>query len=223
MNILENLISLIAPHNCIVCDSEGSVLCSGCLNSELTEPVSRCYRCHQISRNQSVCPPCRKVVPIQNVWIATDYGEIPKKLIYRLKFERASAAALPIAAKIDQIIPVLPPDTIICHIPTANSRIRVRGYDQAAEIAAHLVKIRGLESRTLLIRSGKSRQVGSGRKDRFKHLEDAFKLKDTKLPKKANILLVDDVTTTGATIESAAKVLKTAGIKTISAAVFAQP
>ena len=223
MNILEKLIGLVAPHNCIVCDYEGSVLCGGCLNSELTEAISRCYRCLRVSSDQAVCRSCRASVPIPHVWIATDYGEIPKKLIHKFKFERAVAAAVPIAIKIDETLPYLPEETIICHIPTANNRVRMRGYDQAAEIAKHLAEIRGYTHKTLLSRTGKSRQVGSSRTDRFRQLENAFAIKDSNAIKDAKILLVDDITTTGSTIESAAKILKKAGARTIDAAVFAQP
>lgn len=223
MNLLERLIGLVAPHNCIVCGYEGSVLCGGCLNSELTEAVSRCYRCHRVSSNQAVCRSCRSSVPIPHVWIATDYGEIPKKLVHKLKFERAVAAAVPIAKKIDETLPNLPEETIICHIPTADSRVRMRGYDQAAEIAKNLARIRGCSHKTLLIRTGKSRQVGSSRTDRFRQLENAFAAKDLNAIKSAKILLIDDITTTGSTIESAAKILKRAGARTIYAAVFAQP
>ena len=221
MNRLETLISLVAPHNCIVCDLEGDLLCNGCLNAELTEIPGRCYRCHKVSQNQAVCKECRKTVPIRHVWVATDYGEIPKKLIYKFKFERAVAAAGPIARKIDQFIPHLPPDTVVCHIPTANNRVRIRGYDQAAEIAKCLAKIRGYTYRASLVRIGKSRQVGSSRKDRFRHLNSAFRVKNYDLSR-ANILLIDDITTTGATIEAAARTLKESGAKAIDAAVFAQ-
>lgn len=197
-------------------------MCEPCLNAELTQVASRCYRCHRTSPNQSVCPSCRKSVSIQHVWLAANYGEIPKKLVHKLKFERAIAAALPIAEKINQSMPVLDDKTVICHIPTANKRVRMRGYDQSEEIAKSLAKIRSLPRESLLKRTGKSRQVGSGRSDRFKHLKDAFKAKRYDL-NKMEILLIDDITTTGATIEAAAKVLKKAGAKTINAAVFSQP
>ncbi|MEX2014573.1 MAG: phosphoribosyltransferase family protein [Candidatus Saccharimonadales bacterium] len=221
VNIFEALISLVASHNCVVCDVEGSLLCPGCLNSELTEVGGRCYRCHKASRNQAVCKDCRKSVPIRHSWIATDYGEVPKKLVHKLKFERAIAGAVPIAEKIDEIVPNLPKDTIVCHIPTASSRVRMRGYDQANEIAKHFSGLRGYKQRSLLLRKGKLRQVGASRTDRFKHLERAFRVKDLDL-KQTKILLIDDITTTGATIEAAAKMLKKAGVKTIDVAVFAQ-
>lgn len=221
MNLLERLISFIAPHNCIVCDLEGTLLCHSCMYAELPDTPGRCYRCHKLSPRQAVCKDCRKSVSLRHVWVSTDYDEIPKRLIHKFKFERAAAASQSIAVKIDHTLPDLPPYTIICHIPTARQRIRRRGYDQAEEIAKALAKIRGYRHKALLYRTGKSRQVGSGRKDRLKQLEGAFKLKTFDL-KGANVLLIDDITTTGATLEAAAKVLKKSETKTIDAAVFAQ-
>jgi competence protein ComFC len=59
------------------------------------------------------------------------------------------------------------------------------------------------------------------RKDRFAQLKDAFEVEQSAKLKDAQILLIDDVLTTGATIESAAKTLKQAGAKTVDVAVFA--
>lgn len=217
---MEKLVSWIAPHNCVVCDVEGSLLCEGCLNAELTEVLGRCYRCHEVSPVQSVCPSCRRLVSLRHVWVASDYDEVAKKLIYKLKFERATAAARPIAEKISQILPNLPDNTVVCHIPTAASRVRIRGYDQAAEIAKCLAESKGYAHKTLLNRTGKTRQVGTGRVDRFKQLENAFTVRP--FQDLTNILLIDDITTTGATIEAAGKILRKAGAKTIDVAVFAQ-
>lgn len=223
MSVLEKLIELVASHNCLVCGAEGDIICYGCLTSELPSSISKCYRCHGVTKDFSVCLNCRKNVPLKNVWIATDYQDIGKELIRRFKFERTISASEQIAQKIEEILPILPVETIICHIPTANSRVRIRGYDQAEEIAKCLAKIRGHEHKSLLIRTGTSRQVGATRSDRFKHLQSAFRpnksLKNIRNP----VLLIDDITTTGATIESAAETLKIAGVKNLYAAVFAQP
>lgn len=223
MNIIEQAIALIAPHHCIVCGRNGELLCESCENSSLLGVVSRCFRCHGLSRQSSTCKSCKSTTKIAHVWVATKYGGIVKELIYKYKFHRAKAASKVVARAIDSVLPQLPDDIIICHIPTADSRVRQRGYDQARLIAEHLAKARGWEHRKLLIRRGSSRQVGASREERFKHLEKALKIRTRVFPVGAHILLVDDITTTGATIESAAKVLKSAGAKTVDAAVFAQP
>ncbi|MBW3568757.1 hypothetical protein KY385_01355 [Candidatus Parcubacteria bacterium] len=155
--------------------------------------------------------------------MASDYQDTAKELLHRLKFERTSSAAEPIAAAIDNILPDLPPGTLVVYVPTANSRVRIRGYDQAKLIAQKVAKRRNWPYQTLLMRKGSSRQVGSGRQDRFKQIESALLPVKQGNIKSANILMIDDVTTTGATLEAAAKILKSAGAQTIDAAVFAQP
>jgi predicted amidophosphoribosyltransferase len=75
---------------------------------------------------------------------------------------------------------------------------------------------------TLLARRGQSRQVGARRMQRTTQLVDAFHPIRPSLIQGAHILLVDDIVTTGASLEAAARVLKQAGAKRIDAVVFAQ-
>lgn len=214
--------ALIAPLRCVNCGQDGTILCFGCENLLKSVP-SRCYRCHKVSRQSRVCPGCRSSVQISHVWIANEYDDLAKKLIYKLKFDRAKDVSKKIAEIMTISLPALPADTLITHIPTANNRVRIRGYDQSALIAKNLAKFLNLQHQTVLYRTGKSRQVGSGRKERFVHLQQALHFRPKADISDRHILLVDDITTTGATIEAAAKILKDNGAKTIDAAVFAQP
>lgn len=223
MNIIENAISLVAPHRCIICGFAGELICSACRGSAIEYVPSRCYRCHSLTRQSTVCRSCRSSVPIGHVWVAVQYDKAAKELLRRLKFERAKDGAATAAKIIHDILPELPPEIIVCHIPTANNRIRSRGYDQSELIAKSLCGQRNWDRGILLQRLGKSRQVGAGRKERFRHLEKALKIKTTTDLGGKHILLIDDVTTTGATLETAAKVLKAAGAEKVDAAVFAQP
>ena len=109
------------------------------------------------------------------------------------------------------------------YVPTAHGRVRVRGYDQARLLAKALARRRGWQYQALLSRTGSGRQVGSTRQQRFTQLETAFKLDSSRKAIEGHILLVDDVLTTGASVEAASSVLKSAGAKTIDVAVFAQP
>ncbi len=145
------------------------------------------------------------------------YEGVAKDLIHVLKFERSRASADVVANLLAETLPVLG-DIVITHVPTATSRIRTRGYDQAALIARRLAIQLGVEYAPLLSRLGQQRQVGKNRSERRSQMQELFIA--TKKPAK-HVLLVDDVITTGATLEACARILKDAGAKRVSAAVFA--
>jgi ComF family protein len=160
---------------------------------------------------------------LKSVFIATEYNGLGKKLIHHLKFERAAAAANPIAQiMMARLSLPVSPDTVISFVPTATARVRIRGYDQALLIARHLAA----EARTdtfvsLLTRLGHQRQVGQTKAVRHEQLRHAFQVNDPAKVATKRVLLIDDVLTTGSTLESAAQALYEAGAEGVDAAVFA--
>src|SRR6266702_2307994 len=89
----------------------------------------------------------------------TPYQGVAKALIWRLKFGRAQAAARDIALLLQ-----LPPEAgharLLVHVPTATSRVRQRGYDQARLIARRVSALHGIAYVPALVRHGQQRQVG---------------------------------------------------------------
>jgi ComF family protein len=153
--------------------------------------------------------------------VSTEYAATAKELVHVLKFGRAKAAAEVLAEAISDTLPYLPAETIITFVPSAPSRMRLRGYDHAKLIATTLAKQKNLPCLALLSRQTQVRQVGSTRAARFKQIKGAFRELNPSLIQDSTILLIDDVLTTGATIEEAGQVLKRAGAKQVNAAVFA--
>ena len=117
----------------------------------------------------------------------------------------------------------LQPGAIIVPVPTATSRARQRGYDQARLLARQLSKQTGLAYSNSLARSGQMHQHGLARHDRLTQLKDAYRVKHLSIIKGAHLILIDDVITTGATLEAAALALRTSGASKITAVVFARP
>lgn len=222
MFVIERLVSVFAPHTCLSCGREGSIVCNWCLPDAVLPLPERCYKCYSASPDSQVCIKCRKSVKLAHVWVRTEYTGLARQLVYALKFNRSQAAAEPIARLMTEALPWLAPNILIAHIPTASSRRRSRGYDHAELLARQLARIQNLRYATLLARQGQSRQVGAKRQERLKQLEHAYYVCNQTPVQGAHILLVDDITTTGATLEAAAKVLKQAGAKTVDAVVFAQ-
>lgn len=219
MGLINKLVAMIAPHECIVCGVQGSILCTSCQSVEIFEVPSRCYRCKKLTKEFRVCVSCKSSSSLNHVWVSTLYDPIPKKLIRKLKFEYAIDAARDMAQIMDNLTPVTDSFEVI-HIPTASSRVRSRGFDHSKEITKNFCKIRSQIPQSYLIRIGQTRQVRSSPQMRKKQMQDAFLCPHDMTGK--SILLIDDVLTTGSTLESAAKVLRKAGVKTVSALVFAQ-
>ncbi len=222
MFIVERLISAIAPHVCIICGAEGEVVCAWCL-PEIAPPIpERCYRCRAQTAHSQVCQKCRRQSRLGHVWVRTGYMDHARQLVHDFKFARKQAAAIPLARLMAECLPFLSDEVIVTHVPTATSRIRQRGYDHAVLLARALAREQKLPYAPLLLRQGKTRQVGASRKQRLGQLDGSFRPIKSEPLKGAHILLVDDIVTTGGTLEAAARCLKQAGAKQVDAVVFAQ-
>jgi ComF family protein len=219
MHPLDQLLQLFCPFDCLVCGREADLICPACL-PRLPTPPGRCYRCRQ--PGPALCAVCQPATGLHTVQVVTDYRDPAAPLLHALKFARAQAAAKIVAQAMHQRLPAFPPETIICHLPTANVRVRQRGYDQAHLIARQLARLRGLPHQTLLRRQGSARQLGANRNQRLAQLQTAFYCPRPLAVQRRTILLVDDVLTTGASLESASRVLLQAGAAYVQAATFAQ-
>lgn len=222
MSLLQSLVNIVAPHDCLLCGREGSLLCDWCITGACPIVPPRCYNCHLPSRSFAVCSTCKRRSKLSYVWVRTDYGETAKRLVHVMKFARAQAACQTIAQSINESLPFLDDTYLLTYVPTASSRQRTRGYDHAKLIALHLARMRDVTCHTLLARQGQSHQVGAKRSQRLKQLHNNYWVTKPAQVKNKRVLVVDDVLTTGATLEEVARVLKAAGAKSVSAAVFAQ-
>lgn len=195
------------------------MLCQMCTD-KINKIPERCYACGRWSEGFRTCRVCRRRSPIYSVAAVTVYEGVAKELVRAVKFERAKAGARVIAKTLSAVCP--PPEgALITFVPTAQRRVRERGYDQAALIAKELSVRLGLPCLPLLARMGSQRQLGQRREIRKQQMTDAFRPLGNIDLHGRHVLLVDDVLTTGATCEAAARALRQAGAKRVSAAVFA--
>lgn len=222
VRLIEQFFRILAPSDCLECGSEGSLLCAWCVESALPRADSRCYRCNGLTKNQAVCPADRRKTPVRRLITRTEYSNAARELVHAMKFKYSGEAADLLARELADTLPALPPDTVIVYVPAITSHVRQRGFDHTKRIAAELSKLTGYQHVAALTRSGQKRQVGSSRRDRLTQLQGSFLPKNQFLIKDVPVLLVDDVVTTGATIEEAAKALKKAGAKSVDVVVFAR-
>lgn len=218
---VDQILQIFAPFECLNCRREGGLLCHVCGLDVVGPPPDCCYRCLQIYRGV-ICNRCCASTLLKGVWVATSYEGVAAQLVSRLKFARTQAAARVIAQIMDARLPATSVETIVVHIPTAAQRVRQRGYDQAQLIAREFARCRQLPCQALLRRRGHTRQVGANRQQRQKQLRTAFYCPRPERLVGKQILLIDDVLTTGATIEAAAQICIETGAKAVVAATFAQ-
>jgi ComF family protein len=229
MNILDLAIGWIAPAECISCNLEGTSLCQGCKLSEIVPYGDRCFKCNKMSSNSKTCDKCRKSGAPSYCWISTDYEGTAKQLIQLLKFKHMRSAA--------NAISELMTDTLHCNmtaedmaklnylvlpIPTASGRVRQRSFDHSDLIATKFCRQNKMTKGSQLKRLGQTRQVGSKRSVRLAQTRNIYYVQPAKEIIGRNIILIDDVTTTGATLEDAASILRKAGAKRVDALVFAK-
>ena len=229
MSLLETAVGWLAPPQCLGCGREGSTLCLACSAEEIVPHGERCFSCGVISAGSRTCQTCRRHGGPRSVWIATDYEGLAKELILKYKFGQQRAAAKSIAGLMSEVILTVNSDEslaklnyLVVPVPTATNRVRQRGFDHSVLLAQKIAQLLGMPVGRILIRLGQSRQLGAARPERLRQLMGSYKVRDPKKIVGRNVLLVDDVVTTGGTLNAAAKSLRKSGARRVDAVVFAK-
>lgn len=212
--MLDRIIGILAPHRCLNCCKDGNLLCENCAMEVAEDRISRCYICHTLTADASICKTCLSKSSLDGAFICVAYEDVIEKLIKAYKFERVKAASKPLAGLLDLQLPAISVDAesmLVTAIPTAAKQIRQRGYDHVGLLGRELASMRGLEYAPLLRRHHQLRQLGASRSVRRQQAESAFYVNKLDNVRDKTVILIDDVVTTGATIEAAARCLKAAG------------
>jgi len=229
MSILETAIGWVAPPQCVACGREGSALCLACSTSEIVPYGQHCWLCNRVSAGGRTCPKCRAGGSPRFVWITTNYDAVAQDLVKIYKFGHQRVAAnslsqLMVGTLFDfnDSATIAKLNYLIVPVPTATSRIRQRGFDHSALLARTIAQQLDAECVNSLARLGQTRQLGAKRPDRLKQPEGNYFVRLPRSVKDRNILLIDDVVTTGATLKEVTKILRKAGAKRVDALVFAK-
>jgi ComF family protein len=229
------LLDLLYPPHCALCgcritalgEAEGAVLCAVCLDGIAQPPEHRCPVCSHPMEGMLQCSNCdgrywhlRAIVP------ACRYEGGVRKMIQNFKYGRDLALARPLGilmarALHDPRIEGKEFDAVV-PVPLRPRRERERGFNEADVLAGFVARSMGVSQCSLLKRIRPTlQQAGFDRERRMENLRGAFALRGP-VRNDAKFLLVDDVSTTGATLDACAAVLSVAGAAEVSAVVVAR-
>jgi predicted amidophosphoribosyltransferase len=189
-------------------------ICAACGRTCRPE-ATLCTRC---SRRLAEAKPLEGIgAPgIDRAWSSAPHEGIARDLVTALKFRRLLPVAELIADRIHWLAPGAMLSGAIVPVPTAPLRSALRGFDPAAEIAQSLAAQTKLPLQACLTRRGGGRQVGKRRSERIGHPPHIQA--SGQVPR--SVLLIDDVLTTGATLSSCARALRSSGAIRIVAVTF---
>ena len=216
--MLSSLVDWLAPTECAGCGRAGERLCSDCQVRAVTPHPPTCWNCNRLSAGWQTCARCRRSSALTGAFVGGRYDGVLKELIVSLKFNRDQSAARSAA---NLLTPLLSPADFdeVTSVPSAPGRRRQRGFNQSALIAKEVARQLALPYRPALGRWRAAEQIGARRNERFIQVDGAFyAIRQVS----GRILIVDDVLTTGATLNACAKALKAAGAIQVWAAAVAK-
>jgi predicted amidophosphoribosyltransferase len=220
----DHLLSILVPPACAVCrrplPSAGAVACTGCLRRLPWLRGHRCPRC-ALPRHRAGCPAAGAA--FDRAWAPLAYEGAARDLVAALKFRAALPVAGLMAAHLAANLPLdlrAGAPLAVVPVPAHRGRRRRRGFDPAALLAAALAGRTGLPLAPCLRRADRGRrQVGAGRA--LRRSAGRFEAVLVAGPPRA-ALLVDDVHTTGATLDACARALKAGGAEAVAAVTYAR-
>lgn len=215
-----NSVDWLFPPECIGCGREGVLICSDCWHGVVRANLNSCIYCGAQLPNRGVCARCEHLPhAIDELRYLAAYQDVMRTAIHRLKYERDLGIALELADMLTQIVQATNWQIdLIIPVPLSEKRKAQRGYNQAALLAYPLsLQLHLPENTKGLVRIHETRsQVNLNFQERQENVQGAFSA-DPTIVKDKTILLVDDVFTTGATINAAASALREAGSKRVYA------
>jgi len=226
--LLAGLLELLLPESCAGCGAAAphrpGALCLRCGTSLARIPTGHCDLCQQRpatpeARRCAVC--ARRRRPLDACLAACWYEGDAAAWVRDFKYPgRRRGLGAPDRARLRALAlltltraPADPPDAIV-PIPLHPSRLRGRGFNPAGALARDLARPRRIPLRATALRRLRDTQSQTGKKrhERLENVRGAFRANG---PVPRHIWLVDDVVTTGATLEEAARALRRAGAKRV--------
>ena len=232
----QGFLNLVYPPVCILCHDPlaptitKELLCSGCRRLLLPNRPPFCLKCSRPLQpdGPAHCHICRREkLYFDRAWGTCCYSEATKRLIHKLKYGGKTVLRHFFSDRIIEFVThynvALQYFDLVMPVPLHPVRLRERGFNQSlllAEIISQKYSI-PLSINNLRRTRHTQNQARVSQKERWTNIEHAFKIKTSKDINEKNILVVDDLYTTGATLSEIARTLKAAGAHKVCGLTFA--
>ncbi len=215
---------LVPPGSCLLCgaDSGNELLCCACLGDLPPLPVHRCPRCGETTTYGEHCGSCLQNPPAFSGVSALYRYDFPvDRLVHALKYGHQLALADWFGKRLVEAIGEAGFSAIV-PLPLHTQRLRERGFNQSLEIARTIARLRQLPLAHDLLQRPRATasQAGLDRPARRRNMHGAFACRADCVGQR--LLLVDDVLTSGATADEAARTLIRHGAQEVHVAVVAR-
>ncbi len=220
-SVLSELVAVLAPPACAACraplaGADASV-CGSCLAAIPWARGWRCPRCALAGHDGRRCP--ARDYAFDAAWSPVVYAGVARALVGALKFHAALGVADLLGAQVAANLPPGFRGLPVVPVPAHRGRRRERGYDPAGVLASAVARRAAVPLREVLRREDRGRrQVGARRAQRRRA---PLRVHAAEAPP-PRLLLVDDVHTTGATLDACARALRAAGAEWIAAVTYAR-
>ena len=237
------ILDTLFPINCLSCNKDGAWLCNECLKNIELLSFQVCPKCEDtVTEFGQLCRNCKTSTDLDALVVALKYQDHHiDKFVHLYKYRFVKDLHIPLGKILVEAIlnSGLPMPDIIVPVPLHKRRLRWRGFNQSELLANYVSQnlTPGFEIPVfpnLLTRHKYTPpQMKIGKyADRQKNMQDAFafnqqskdfqQLQHTGLCEKYNVLLIDDIATTGSTFFECARILKQNGAKKVFGAVIAR-
>jgi len=207
-------LDVVLPPRCAACDcllpGEGRIFCAYCEVSALS-PAATCPRCgRSLPDDEPCCAACNERGPVDRCWWAWEHGGAVQDAVHRFKYGGRADLAAPLSSG---FVPEDGAWDIVVPVPLHRSRLRTRGFNQAALLARRVARRLDLPAgcRALERTRATPPQASMPASRRVENVRGAFRVRRPEAIRGKRVLLVDDVVTTGETTRECARVLKRAG------------
>jgi ComF family protein len=216
-------LDLLYPPRCALCHRHGDFLCNACRDALPRADGDRCPKCW-LPWDRHFCVACADQPIAFSLRSPYRYEGDVRTLVHAFKFGNFSSLAASLALPMVLAIESLPPPDVIVPVPLSGRHERQRGYNQALLLARGLGQFSRAPVVNVLKRTtqGKAQSLTNDAALRRANVRNAFAVAKRADIADRHVLLVDDVATTGATLDACAQVLLDAGASKVSAVTFAR-